>query len=46
MENKTGIERGINLRENVIKEFIKLNKFNLLESFDLFARETGFWYIY
>ena len=45
--NKTGIERGINLfRENVIKEFIKLNKFNLLESFDLFARETGFWYIY
>ena len=29
---------GINLfRENVM--FIKLNKFNLLESFDLFARE-------
>ncbi len=46
-KNKTGIERGINLfRDNVIKEFIKLNDFNLLASFDLFARETGFWLIY
>jgi len=46
-KNKIGIERGINLfRENVIKEFIKLNDYNLLESFNLFALETGFWLIY
>jgi hypothetical protein len=46
-KNKIGIERGINLfRENVIKEFIKLNGYNLLESFNLFALETGFWLIY
>jgi hypothetical protein len=46
-KNKTGIERGINLfRENVINEFIKLNDMNLLESFDLFTRETGFWGVY
>jgi hypothetical protein len=46
-KNKTGIERGINLfRDNVIKEFIKLNDYNLSASFELFARETGFWHIY
>ena len=46
-KNQVGIEKGINyFRHNVIEEFIRLNCYNIIESFELFSEKTYFWEIY